>query len=1006
MLSTLCKAVRTGIHGNSCKVLALTIASCPIGVYAAQEQTPSNKVEDIEKISVVGTQIRGGQMAESLAVSVLSSDDIAEFGIDSGDELLDLIPENGQNFFSEAENTGGVNAARGDIGGVNLRNVGTGNTLVLLNGRRMVNAASYQTEEVGGSFVPVNTVNSNMIPVAGLKRVEVLRDGASAIYGADAVAGVVNNVVQTDFEGFDISFKFKDFENLPRNDETLTLKLGQTFNEGRTNLSAFYNYYHRDRVSSLDDERWSSSDFRDRLPEGSPWAETTDFRNDSAHNIDEAQFDMSGQVAGFTDSRGEFEIFPKSSEKCSFPGSYSVSDSHCALPDGTGMERYDFNAVGRDIASDLTRHNLFVFVNHAFDSGLESFSELMLYKSETNLVRGATYPRFADLYVGASNYYNPFGPIGSVNRLDSLSDDDKPNGARLEIDNYRFAERLRSVDNDGDSYRVLQGFRGDLGAWYWESAVSHSKAEKSDITHNRVSNTLIQEALNDSTEAAYNPFSGGENSNIERALISVQRLSETKLTTFDVKASNSDLFELPGGYAALLVGAEYRKESYKDDRDDRLDGTIVFIPEGESEDDVSIILPDGSRFFTISDVVNSSPTPDSNGSRNVTSLFAEFQLPVLDNLDIQAAIRYENFSDVGDTTVGKLAFGYRPFESLLVRGSYSTAFRAPNLVTVNEEVVARSQSRQDALCEYAVANAVGFDTSDVECDYTVQRIAQGSDKLKPEESENTSVGFVWTPTQSLTLTLDYWSIDKENTIGLIGEENHMIIDLLDRLESGSCQGNANVVRDEATDEETALFESAGLCPAGRVAYVDDQYANLDRRVIKGHDIGVYYDLDTSIGNFNFKVNASILDKYDQKAEGVIKEIFDAKEQGVLPEGTEVSGFADLIGKDGNQEKRYTAKIRWRNGNWGASVSTNYIGDFYQSGLTLEDGTRYEVPSMQTYDATVDYRFQFNDWRSRARFGVKNLTDERAPLTDNTFGFYGDAHSDYGRYFYLDMSLSF
>ena len=125
-----------------------------------------------------------------------------------------MIPENGQNFFSEAENiSGGVNSARGDVGAYNLRNLGTGNTLILLNGRRMVNSATYQTEEVGGSFVPVNSANVNMIPIFALDQVQVLRDGASAIYGADAVAGVVNHVVKNYFVGFNVSARYSDFEN-------------------------------------------------------------------------------------------------------------------------------------------------------------------------------------------------------------------------------------------------------------------------------------------------------------------------------------------------------------------------------------------------------------------------------------------------------------------------------------------------------------------------------------------------------------------------------------------------------------------------------------------------------------------------------------------------------------------------------------------------------------------------------------------------------------------------
>ena len=172
------------------------------GTVFAQENEDD---ETIEEIVTVGSQIKGADIRDALAVSVVTARDIADLGVDSGDELLEYMAEQGQNFLSEAENiSGGVNSARGDMGAYNLRNLGTGNTLVLLNGRRMVNSATYQTELSGGSFVPVNTVNSQTLPVYGLERVEVLRDGASAIYGADAVAGVVNYVLKTDFDGLSL----------------------------------------------------------------------------------------------------------------------------------------------------------------------------------------------------------------------------------------------------------------------------------------------------------------------------------------------------------------------------------------------------------------------------------------------------------------------------------------------------------------------------------------------------------------------------------------------------------------------------------------------------------------------------------------------------------------------------------------------------------------------------------------------------------------------------------
>ncbi|MFC3093276.1 TonB-dependent receptor [Alteromonas sediminis] len=998
-------------------ILAASVAlSLSPGLLAQSTDTPSADDEkSIEKIAVVGTQIRGGKMSEALAVSVMDAEDIAELGIDSGDELLDLIPENGQNFFNEAENiSGGVNAARGDVGAFNLRNLGTGNTLVLLNGRRLVNAASYQTEEVGGSFVPVNSVNSNTIPVAGLSRVEVLRDGASAIYGADAVAGVVNHVLKTDFEGFNVRLKRSEYDNLPAANNTVTFEMGKNFNDGRTNVSAFVNYYDRDRINSLDDERWANSDFRGRLPEGSPWADSTDFRNDTANSLF-GRFDIIPGNEGdldnnnLVDSAGEFHVYPLSDPACSDPVAWQINEYTCGVedqqrnnPGGYPLYRLNYNSydgIGRDLRSDLQRFNFFTFVNHQFENGVESFTEFSYYKSKTNLIRHASAAfSTSELVVAAENYYNPFGVAGSPNRLpESITGDFTADGFDIVLDNYRFAEFPRIVDNDGDSFRFLQGFRGYWGDWFWDTALMHSEAEKTDITRNRVSNTLMQEALNDPTPAAYNPFSGGINSNIERALIDVTRESKTEITLFDFKASHDSIFELPGGDVGILLGFEWRDESFVDDRDPRLDGTIVFTDK------------EGDTYPFVSDVVNSSPTPDNAGDRQVTSLFTELQLPILDNLDVQAALRFEDFSDVGSTTVGKVAFGYRPAEWLLVRGSWSEAFRAPNLVTVNEDIVARNNSRTDWTCVYAAENGGDPDQDVLDCNNSIQRIAQGSDQLKPEESENTSIGLVFTPTENLTVTLDFWSIDKENTIGLFGEENHTLLDLIRRLESGgSCNTNPAVSRDpvEAGSDEEAIYLAAGLCPAGDIKFIDDRYANLDRRIVEGHDLGVYYDFETAFGDFNFKFNASWLDKFEQEAGGDAAILVEAAESGLLPESYPIDGFADLIGRDGNQEKRYSFKLNWRQGDWGASFSSNYIGDFYQSSLTLDDGTRYIIPSMTTYDATVSYNFDVMETRTRVRFGVRNLTDERAPLADRFFGYFADAHRDYGRSYYLDVKAFF
>ena len=687
--------------------LAAAIAVLSATTFAQDDDTA------LEEVIVVGSQIRGASISEALAVNVVDAEAIEAMGIDSGDELLALIPENGQNFFNEAENiSGGVNSGRGDLGAFNLRNLGTGNTLVLLNGRRLVNSATYQTEEVGGSFIPVNTANSNHLPVWGIDRVEVLRDGASAIYGADAVAGVVNTVLKDDFEGFNIRFRHSEFDNTPSTRQSVTAEWGQDFNDGRTNVGVFFNYYHRDRVSSNDDPRWANSDFRSRIPEDSLWAGSTSFRNNSANGL-YPQMDVrttrepTSLNGVITDTAGEFETYPIGDSRCQ----YTINATTCGAVDGQGTYRYDLNGnngFGRDLASELDRMSLFANITHELANGTESFTELSFYESETNLIRhaSATFSS-VKLIMGADNPYNPLG--SGPGRLSGPGLDDAMAGVPAEgldliIDNYRFGQAPRIVDNDGDMLRVLQGLRGSQDDWDWETAFSYAKATKDDITRNRVSNTLATDALSDSSMDAFNPLDPTyEGSNIERILVDVYRKSETELTTFDFKVSNNDLLELGGRSIAGLIGFEWRKEEYRDDRDPRLDGTIVFTDY------------QGDTYPYVSDVANSSPTGDSSGSRNVTSMFAELQIPLLENLDVQLAVRNENYSDIsdGNISVGKAAFGYRPFESLLVRGSWSETFRAPNLVTVNEGLVARSNTRTDWTCEYA--NQVTAEAYNLDC---------------------------------------------------------------------------------------------------------------------------------------------------------------------------------------------------------------------------------------------------------------------------------------------------
>jgi len=228
-----------------------------------------------DEIIVVGTQIKGSDIAGILPVTSLDVADIELTGAVSGDELLAAIPQLGDVTFTEARFTG-VNGARGDVGSVNLRGVGDGNTLVLLNGRRLVNHPGTQAV----NQTPVVSVNSNALPVTGIKRLEVLRDGASAVYGSDAVAGVINTQLDEDYEGLQVQLQYGTSEGTSLDETSGTFKWGNDFNEGRTNFSLFGNVMFRNGMPASDLRNSSTEDLRPFF-EGTIYEGDTQLRNTS-----------------------------------------------------------------------------------------------------------------------------------------------------------------------------------------------------------------------------------------------------------------------------------------------------------------------------------------------------------------------------------------------------------------------------------------------------------------------------------------------------------------------------------------------------------------------------------------------------------------------------------------------------------------------------------------------------------------------------------------------------
>ena len=962
----------------------------PLAISAQDTSDSANA--DVEEVVVVGSQIKGAKITGALPVSIITADDIDSLGIDSGDELLDNIAEFGQNTFNQNEFSGGYNASRGDVGAFNLRDIGTGNTLTLLNGRRLIQSPGYQTEPILGGSMPVMTTNSNAIPVYGAERVEILRDGASAIYGADALAGVVNTVLKSDFVGLNVRFKAIGYSEWDAQDNKVSIQWGQDM--GDTNISMYFDHYQREEIRGNEDPKWLAQDARVSpglgAYDGTAWDDTS-WRNNNA-----------ASKYGIWRGGGNRYLHTRpNTGGCAWTGTGGPTclyESTSTNPNSDSLRAY-YNET-RWMRPDLERNNLFVFVNTTLDSGVEAYTEMGLYNSVAHqqLYGGTTLGAGGcgrtgtctqPFLIPLTNYWLNQLVDSDGNKLVNDSQITSGHGLGLYKSRHRF-DTPRGYESHRTTVRLLQGFRGSMGDWDWDTAIVLSEAKSKQDNYGRQSMTLLDAALAKSTSDAYNPFCGGNCSDESSFTMNITRGNTTSLHMWDFKMTNPNVYELPAGPVGMLIGAEIRKEAYTDDRDPRINGTIPYtVPVGPRA---------GLTFPLISDIVNSSATPDSNGSRVTSSFFTELQVPITDKIDMQYALRMEDSNDYGKATVSKLALGWQVMDQVKFRYSNNETFRAPALILVNEGFLGRSTSTNDALLQYAA----GEDQDN----YSMQRITEGNKGLTPEEGDNESIGLVIEPVDGLIVTIDKWSIETTDTIGIFGMTNAILLDTLIRAEGGptECTGNPNVNRTAYAGYDFAWPST--LCPAGEVQSVNDYYVNTDTRTIEGKDTSVMYEIDTDVGDFGFKLMHVHYDTFNQAAGGDARRLSDAA-GGVLSGLATVRGIDSLLNLNGRIDDKYTAKMTYRNGPYEVLVSGTQWAQFYESAHTETiDGVRqmWPVDEMTVVNVTLGYKF---DNGLRVRLQVKNIEDNRAPLADETFGMYwGDLHTDFGQNYNIEFYKKF
>ena len=995
------------------------------GAALAQEAPITGSGEQasqVEDVVVVGTNIRGARTTAALPVVVADREQIEATGATTGDELLRTIPQMGDVLFDSANNPQTSNSARGDVNSVNLRSLGVGNTLVLLNGRRLVQHPTSQGTSDTGT-VPVLSYNSNAIPVSGLERLEVLLDGAAAIYGADAVAGVVNTVLRDNIDGLTVSARYGGAEGTQMRDTEFNLFTGKNFERG--NVSLFANYAQRTALWASDQDFTRSDDIRPLFADYEDFAGVQSLDGRSSHtpwarlSVGSRAVIRSNGTA-VTNSAGAFRFQPSS-----FGCGVEVGGDIC-LSSGN----HNFNTTNRDMRYD-TRHettvrpsverlNLFLTGRYDLTDSVEAFGEIGYYSAHSRAVQPPVV-NLNQIWIPASNYYNPFGPVtfadGSANpnRLPGLTGVPAA-GLPVLMTNYRFVDTgFQVVRVDNYQARLLGGLRGEWRGFNWETALVYSEAEAEDVSPN-INMTVLQKQLALSTPDAYNPFSGGcvattsygdcstsSQAAIDAIVFDMRRLSRTTLTMADFKLSRGDLFNLPAGPVGMAVGIEARRETQEDDRDANVDGTFTFTDMVTGE-------------TNLSNVSAVSPNPDTKGSREVFSTYIEFALPLVSpemnipliyQLDMQLAGRYEHYSDFGSVAKPKVAVAWDVVPGVRVRGSYSEGFRAPNLEQTNATQYSRLASGVDYVrCEADLrAGRIANFSACSQNTSGASLLVAGNPDLEPEESTNSSYGLVLQPSfipdrfGAFTFTIDRWRIEQEKIVGLLGAQTALALDYLNRVEGGS---NPLVNRRDPTPEDILLFESTGLTPVGEVISINDRFINLQPQTVSGLDLGMNWSLRrTRFGTFIVNVNASKLDEFSRDPGDIVNALYAARAAGTINAGTTLPETAQLVGQNGRPEWRVNASLTWRKGPIRAGVSSQYISDFDQPGLLGASNEAWVVDSRQTINAYVDYEFPAE---TRLRLGVRDLTDQGPPLADG--GYRGTVHSPWGRYWYVNASKTF
>lgn len=686
------------------------------------QQTAENKENSVEKIEVTGSRLKGVDLEGTQPLVVISAQDIKNSGATSVYDLLKDVGQlrGGSGTFSTSESGTASNDTPAGQAAASLRGLGPSSTLTLINGRRVAASSFAAGTE--------NFVDINAIPVSAIERVEILATGASAIYGADAVAGVINYVLKKDFDGAEIDLSYSDSEaGSDESKKGINLIWGHNF--GSHNLTLFADFYDSNEFA-----------YKDRALTANSWSPSTRGQYPTVrYTTSDYQDPVSGEYVGFAD--------PACPQALVLVTDPEFGDTGCGYNPNQDM-----------LIRPAQQHASGGFIHHGELGNLRWFNELFLSRSKSTAQ--STPANFTDVQDRSSwiyaGYNNP--AIRNNPTLASLIypiNRNSPNGVRVPVVELRgrfLAPRV--IENETNALRLVSGLQGNIADFEWESALMYSRSKSDQQALSGIYNrykfnaALFGELCADgSTNCSpangglwFNPFGGQTGNDAVLDLISERpgRRGSSEVLSADFRL-NGDLWQLPAGNVVSAFGAEFRQEKLSDDPD----------------------LIAQSRFDRnyLVDVIGFGSSK-SAAERKQWALFSELLVPLVEQVDLQLAGRYDHYDDFGASVNPKVGLSWRPTEALILRAAWATSFRAPSLTQAGVELRTTSTTAR-CLPEFAALYCGG----EVGGEITPNTLEFGNPALDAEEAESVSAGFAWSPTDSSTLTLDYWQFDHKKIIG-------------------------------------------------------------------------------------------------------------------------------------------------------------------------------------------------------------------------------------------------